>query len=97
MCPVYHWVPRRIEAHIKLCVLSLLIERVAEVACGATWSRIQHTLEGLQVSEIRTNSHTLFRRNDITPNIRNLLNTLKIPVPKLVMELEKPSIHSLFL
>jgi len=89
MCPIYHWTPRRIETHIKLCVLALLIERVAEVECGSTWSRIQHTLEGLQVSEFRTNSHKLFRRNEITPDIRNLLNKLKIPVPSQVVELEK--------
>jgi len=89
MCPIYHWTPRRIETHIKLCVLALLIERVAEVECGSTWSRIQHTLEGLQVSEFRTNSHTLFRRNEITPDIRNLLNKLKIPIPNPVVELEK--------
>lgn len=89
MCPIYHWTPRRIETHIKLCVLALLIERVAEVECGSTWSRIQHTLEGFQVSELRTNSHTLFRRNEITPDIRNLLNKLKIPIPNPVVELEK--------
>lgn len=89
MCPIYHWTPRRIETHIKLCVLALLIERVAEVECGSTWSRIQHTLEGLQVSEFRTNSHKLFRRNEITPDIRNLLNKLKIPIPNPVVELEK--------
>ena len=27
MRPVYHWKPHRIEAHIKLCVLALLLER----------------------------------------------------------------------
>ena len=89
MCPLYHWTPRRIETHIKLCVRALLIERVAEVECASTWSRIQHTLEGLQVSEFRTNFHTLFRRNEITPDIRNLLNKLKISIPNPVVELEK--------
>lgn len=89
MCPMYHWVPRRIEAHVKLCVLSLLMERVAEIECNDTWSRIQHNLEGLQISEFRTNSHKFFRRNEITPNIRKLLNKLNIPTPNLVTELEK--------
>jgi transposase len=89
MCPMYHWVPRRIEAHVKLCVLSLLIERVAEIECNDTWSRIQHNLEGLQVSEFRTNSHKFFRHNEITSNVRNLLNKLKIPTPNIVAELEK--------
>jgi transposase len=29
MTPVFHWVPRHIETHVKICVLDLLIERVA--------------------------------------------------------------------
>ncbi len=28
--PVYHWLPRRIEAHVKICVLALLLERMME-------------------------------------------------------------------
>ena len=86
---MYHRVPRRIEVHVKLCVLSLLIERVAEVECNDTWSRIQHNLEGLQVSEFRTNSYKFFRRNEIASNIRNILKKLKVPTPNLVAELEK--------
>jgi len=89
MCPMYHWVPRRIEAHVKLCVLSLFIERIAEIECNDTWNRIQHNLEGLQVSEFRINSHKFFRRNEITSNIRNTLRRLKVPTPNLVAELEK--------
>jgi len=89
MCPMYHRVPRRIEAHVKLCVLSLLIERVAEIGCNDTWSMIQHNLEGFQVSEFRTNSHKFFRRNEITPNVRNILKKLKIPTPSIALELEK--------
>ena len=68
---------------------SLLIERVAEIECNDTWRRIQHNLEALQVSEFRTNSHKFFRRNEITSDVRNLLNKLKIPTPNLALELEK--------
>ena len=32
MTPMYHWLPRRIETHVRLCVLALLIERVAELS-----------------------------------------------------------------
>ena len=31
--PVYHRLSRRIEAHVKICVMALLIERIAELAC----------------------------------------------------------------
>jgi len=44
MEPMYHWLPRRIEAHVKLCVFSWLIERVAELECKQPWPQIQRTL-----------------------------------------------------
>ena len=32
--PVFHWAPHRIHAHVAITVLSLLLERAAEHACG---------------------------------------------------------------
>ena len=31
--PMFHWTPRRIEAHVKLCVLALQMQRAAEIRC----------------------------------------------------------------
>jgi hypothetical protein len=39
MTPMFHWLPHRIEAHVRICVLALLIERVAELACAQSWFR----------------------------------------------------------
>jgi len=89
MSPMFHWVPRRIEAHVKICVLSLLIERVAELRCGEPWSRIHHKLEELQISEFLTPAYRFFRRNELSSKTRNILKILDISVPKPVMELEK--------
>ena len=50
MTPMYHWVPRRIETHVRLCVLALLIERVAELCCNKPWRQIREALERLQVT-----------------------------------------------
>jgi transposase len=89
MSPMFHWVPRRIETHVKICVLALLIERVAELRCGRPWSRIHHSLEQLQISHFLTNGYSFFRRNEIPTGVRNILKTLKIPIPKLVDGIEK--------
>jgi transposase len=35
--PMFHWMPHRIIAHIKLCVLALMIQRAAEIATGLPW------------------------------------------------------------
>jgi transposase len=89
MSPMFHWVPRRIETHVKICVLALLIERVAELRCGQPWSRIRHSLEQLQISHFLTNGYSFYRRNEIPTDARNILNKLKIPIPKLVHAVEK--------
>jgi transposase len=35
--PMFHWTPRRIEAHVTLCVLALQMQRTAEIrTCSAT-------------------------------------------------------------
>ena len=86
---MFHWVPRWIDAHGKICVLSLLIERVAELKCGQPWTRIQRGLEELQISHFLTNSYSFFRRNALSSKVRNLLKTLDLSTPKLIDGLEK--------
>jgi hypothetical protein len=87
--PTFHWVPRRIETHVKICILALVIERVAEISCGEPWSRIRRKLEELQISEFLTPEYRFFRRNEISAKTRNLLKVLDVSTPKLVIGLEK--------
>jgi hypothetical protein len=51
MTPMFHWLPRRIETHVKICVLALLLERVAELACGKPWLQIRRALARLQTTK----------------------------------------------
>ena len=91
MTPMFHWVPRRIETHVRICVLALLIERVAEIACQQPWSQIQRQLQRLQVTEFLSLKHRFFRRNELTPEVSQMLKTLDIPTPKSVLSVENLS------
>jgi hypothetical protein len=91
MSPIHHWVERRIEAHVKICVLALLVERLAELRCNKPWSRIKHDLENLQISHFSTPDHRFFRRNELTARVRSILKSLDILPPKLVHGLEEVS------
>ena len=91
MSPIYHWVPRRIEAHVKICVLALLIERLAELRCNKPWRRIKQDLEELQIFHFSTIEHSFFRRNELTGRVRSILKSLNISHPKLVQGVEKLS------
>ncbi len=85
MTPMYHWLPNRIEAHVRICVLALLIERVAELACGQSWLRIGHALDDLQATEFHTPTQIFFRLNEVSPALRQLFQSLAIPLPKRVL------------
>jgi len=89
MTPMFHWVPRRIETHVKICILALLVERIAEIRCGETWSRIRRKLETLKVLELITPEYRFFQRNEIPDEIRNILKTLDVSEPKRIVEIEK--------
>lgn len=94
MDPVYHFLPRRIEAHVKICALALLLERAAERTVGMPWRRIREALGHLQATEYRTDTHRFFQRNEVQPEVRRILKTLKIPEPSEVLAIvpmaEKP-------
>jgi transposase len=83
--PMYHRLSHRIEGHVKVCVLALLIERVAELACELPWSQIRHLLSDLQATEFHTSSHLFFKRNEASPELRNMLKKLEIPLPNSVL------------
>jgi hypothetical protein len=87
LTPMNHWLPHRIEAHVKICVLALLIQRVAERASAQTWSWLRHTLAQLQATEFQTPTHRFFRRNDPPQDVAALLKTIDISLPKPVLVL----------
>jgi len=85
MTPMYHWLPRRIEAHVKICVLALLIERVTERAYNRPWPRVREILRRLQATQLRTPSGQFFQRNLPTEAVSRILKTLEVPLPKRIL------------
>jgi transposase len=88
MEPMYHWLPKRIEAHVKLCVFSLLIERVAELKCKQPWAHIRRTLSTLQATEFHTPKNQFFQRNEPSAELARTLKSLEIPMPKAVLDIK---------
>jgi transposase len=87
MEPLYHWLPRRIETHVKICVLALLIERVIELQCEQPWAKIRETLHTLKVSEFTSATFQFFQRNEAKPEVSHAFKTLAIPLPKQVLHI----------
>lgn len=93
MTPMYHWLSRRIETHVKICVLALMIERIAEQACGKPWHQIRRHLDALQVTKLFNLNQRVHLRNEIAVETRNILKKLGIAVPKQVLHLENRPQH----
>ena len=85
MTPMYHWASRRIETHVKICVLALQIERVAEISCGKSWYHIKRALETLHVTEFFDSKYRVLMRNEVTEDTGNILKSLKINPPARVI------------
>jgi hypothetical protein len=87
--PMFHWTPRRIEAHVKLCVLALQIQRAAEIRCQLPWARIAHALATLKAVRYRCESRTIVQRTKIAAELSAMLKTLGISVPKQILAVEE--------
>lgn len=88
MMPMYHWAARRIETHVKICVLALLLERVAELACGQPWSHIRAALAKLQATQFKSSQHSFFQINSPPKDCRELMKKLATPLPAKVFGIE---------
>ena len=86
--PMYHWLSRRIECHVKICVLALMIERIAERTCNKPWHQIRRALDSLQVTKFFNLNQRVHLRNEISSDTRNILKKLDIKTPKQLIYLE---------
>jgi transposase len=84
--PLYHRKEERIQAHVLLCYLGLLLVRIAERETGETWDRIRSVMERCHLGEFSSKDGRVFQRTEITPEQANILNLLKIAAPPEVLD-----------
>jgi hypothetical protein len=85
--PVFHWAPHRIHAHVAITVLSLLLERAIEHACGDTWRHIRDDLKRIQLAQLLSPHGTVWQVTDPTPGAAKYLKALDIKPPSPIIEL----------
>jgi transposase len=84
--PIYHRREDRIRSHVLLCWLALLLVRIIEVETGQSWDRLCKVLQQMHLGEFISKDGRVFQRTELTHEQSNLLKTLKIPNPKLVLK-----------
>jgi hypothetical protein len=86
--PLYHRKDERIEAHVFLCFLALLLVRVAERQTGQTWDQIRAVLERIHLGEFFSTDGRILQRTELTPDQIKLLKQLNIPSPAKIQKVE---------
>ena len=81
MRPVYHRREDRIESHVQLCWLALLLLRVAETQATDTWRNIRNELDRMHLVTLATSHGTVSQRTELTHRQRQILNALDLPEP----------------
>jgi hypothetical protein len=85
--PVYHRKEERIRAHVILCWLALLLARIAENACAATWPELRRQLDRIQVGAFTGPAGTFRQRTEISPAQAAILEQLGIDPPPKIYQL----------
>src|SRR5512132_1314984 len=83
--PMFHWMLHRITAHVKLCVLALMIQRAAEIATGLPWGRLVPLIERLQAVRYTSEGRTFVQATTVGPELADVLKKLEIPPPKTIL------------
>jgi hypothetical protein len=81
MRPAYHRREDRIESHVQLCWLALLLLRVAETEAGDTWRNLRNQLDRMHLVTLATSEGTVAQRTELTPDQRRILGALSLPEP----------------
>jgi transposase len=79
--PLYHRKDERIQSHVLLCYLSLLLVRIAERETGETWDHIRSVMERCHLGEFSSKDGRILQRTELTSEQVNILNRLKIAPP----------------
>jgi transposase len=94
MRPVFHWAPHRIEAHVKICVLALLLERIAEIRAGDTWRNVVSKLETIKVVEYVRGEARIRQTSEVGGEVAALLRKLGAGMPPKLHQIEAVSVDA---
>jgi transposase len=86
--PVHHRKDERIEAHVFLCFLALMLVRIAERKTGLTWDRIRAEMERLHLIEFFSKDGRVLQTTEPRSEQLNIMKQLKISPPKRILSIQ---------
>jgi hypothetical protein len=86
--PVFHRLEHRIQAHVVVCWLALLLIRIAERASGQSWRRIATELQRLHLVTLQGAAGAVQQTTQPSDAQRAILAALEIDAPPRITALE---------
>ncbi len=86
--PVYHRKDERIQPHVFLCFLALLLVRIAERKTNMTWDRIKAQMERIHLGEFFSKDGRILQTTELTTEQLNMLKQLKISPPQRIRHIQ---------
>jgi hypothetical protein len=75
-------------------MVALLVERLAENACGATWQNFRDHLHQIKLAQFLTPHGEVWLVTDPLPAAANRLKQPGMPVPAPLLKLDPPPTHT---
>jgi len=83
--PIYHRLDKRIRAHVTLCMLAYLLERVVEVETQQPFAQVRKQLMRVRSVELKFEGQTVWETGGQAPEVAKLLRALKLAdVPRVL-------------
>ncbi len=89
--PIFHWTDRRVRAHVMICVLAYLLEKVVELYCrrarlNISPRRALWVLSQLKAVELRLGDQYIAVTTELQQKMKEILQALKVPLPEKIIE-----------
>lgn len=89
--PIFHWTDKRVRAHVMICVLAYLLQKVLGIYCHSAALKLspQRALQVLsQLKAVRSHlgNHSVVLTTTIEDRMRQILHAAHIPIPEKVIE-----------
>ena len=83
--PAYHRLDRRIRAHVTLCMLAYLLERVVEVEANQPFTHVRKLLGRVRAVELKFEGQTVWETGGMSPEATRILKAVRLAeVPRVL-------------
>jgi hypothetical protein len=88
--PVYHRLDKRIRAHVSLCMLAYLLERIVELETGVPFTQVKNSLRRIRAVELTFDRQTVWETSSVPAELRALLAKMKLDAPPKILGPQTP-------